>query len=135
MSYFTETFESILETKEANKTPAHDHPGSNNFKTAQDKKDHDNANRPNHSASQRLKDRIENQKNALDKKTDKNGMHAYTADNDLNNAKVRAHSNRQHGDVPYTGAGLHAQAKLNHRSLKEGFDPVYEDLCRMGIID
>lgn len=124
MSYFTETFGSILETKEKNKTSEHDHPGSNNFKTAQDKKDYDAASRPDHSADQRLRDRIENQKKALDSKTDKDGKHKWGADNDLNNAKVRAHSNRQHGDVPYIRDGLNAQAKLNHRSIKEALDMV-----------
>ena len=123
MGYFAETIE-LLETKQCNKTPKNDHPASNGFKTARDKKEYDRQKASDDfkdkvNTGDRARDRVMRQREELAKDPKK------YAKGDLNHAKVLDHSYSKRGDAPRSSEGWPAEAKLNHRSVKESVEEAF----------
>ena len=149
MSYFTETFESILEFKQdikasysarrASEKLSGDHQigkaahaAYKAYNSGNDANDNDpgrnsrgyvrRVNAANN--VRRTADAISNDKNAAKAAR---GAARYTIDHtDRNTSKIMKNANTK------SNRGITAK---NAGRMMEGYDPVYEDLCRMGIID
>ena len=116
MSYFTETFESILELK-----------GDPDARDLRDKMSGDHKYSKAFSGGYRGSEDVRNMRDK---------MHH---DNMVKSAKNTINGKRS--DVPKKAVAMAKDASAGRygsygkRVMGEGSDPVYEDLCRMGVID
>ena len=119
MSYFTETFESILEFK-----------GDTDARDLRDKMS------GSHKYGKAISKLTKNEKRSEDVRNMRDKMHH---DNMERVTKRSLSGNRD--DIPGKAASMVKDASAGKygsygkRVAKESFDPVYEDLCRMGVID